>query len=98
MPRTIFSEQDYMDFALTDSVLHFNDGEKGNADIFSQLGLMLYPFSHLLWGERHPQDMYRAKKHEKAKKNIILSEREQRKDQGDNYYLVEGSVCLSVCL
>ena len=39
MPQTVFSGQDYMDFALVDSVLHFNDGERGHAGIFSQIGL-----------------------------------------------------------
>ena len=38
IPQTIFSGQDYIDFALANSVLHFNDGKRKHVGIFSQMG------------------------------------------------------------
>ena len=57
--KTMFSGQDYIDFALADSVLHFNDCKRKHAGIFSQMGLDVGIHSHiyLLLGVRHPQDM-----------------------------------------
>ena len=37
--KKIFLGQDYMDFALVDSVLHFNDGKRVHVGIFNQMGL-----------------------------------------------------------
>ena len=38
-----------MDFALADSVLHFNDGKRGHAGIFSQMGLDVGIHSHIYY-------------------------------------------------
>ena len=46
MAKTIFSGQDYIYFALADSVLHFNDGKRKHAGIFSQMGLDVGIHSH----------------------------------------------------
>ena len=48
MPQTIFSGQDYIDFALAYSVLHFNDGKREHAGIFSQMRLDVGIHSHIL--------------------------------------------------
>ena len=45
----IFSLQVYMDFALVDSVLHFNDGKRGYASILSQMRLDAYIHSHIYY-------------------------------------------------
>ena len=47
MPQTIFSGQDYIDFAVADSVLHFNDGKRKHAGIFSKIGLDVGIHSHI---------------------------------------------------
>ena len=49
MPKIIFSVQDYIEFALEDSVLHFNDGKGGHARIFSQIGLYVGIHSHIYY-------------------------------------------------
>ena len=49
IPQTIFSGQDYMDFPMADSVLHFNDDKKGYADIFRQMGLDVVVHSHIYY-------------------------------------------------
>ena len=47
-PKTIFSVQDYMGFALSNSELHFNDAKIGHAGIFSEMGLDVGIHSHIL--------------------------------------------------
>ena len=37
--KEIFLEHDYLDFALADSVLHFNNKKRGHVGIFGQIGL-----------------------------------------------------------
>ena len=70
MPQTIFSGQDYMDFALADSVLHFNAGKRGHAGKFSQMGLDVGIHSHIYyWANDTRKICANAKKNsEKQKK------------------------------
>ena len=49
MPQTIFSGQDYIDFALADSVLHFNDGKSKHVGVFIQMGLDVGIHSHIYY-------------------------------------------------
>ena len=49
MPQTTVSGQNYLDFALADSVLHFNDGKRGHAGIFSQMRLDVGTHYHIYY-------------------------------------------------
>ena len=95
MPQTIFSGQDYINYLLADSVglLHFNDGKTGHASIVSNMGLYVSIHCHIYyWANDTRRICSRAKKTKEKPKMIRHSKRVQRKDQGDNYKLVEGSV------
>ena len=83
-----------MDFALADSVLHFNDGKRGHAGIFSQMGLDVGIHSHIYYCANDTSKICASAKKtsEKQKKKIRQSKRVQRKDQEDNYTLVKGSI------
>ena len=61
-----------MDFALADSVLHFNDGKRGHAGIFSQMGLDVGIHSHnYYWAYDTRKICGSAKKNsEKQKKSL----------------------------
>ena len=92
IPQTIFSGQDYIDFALADSVLNFNDGERKYVGIFSQMGLYVGIHSHVYyWANDTRKICASAKKTRKSKKNK-QSKRAQRNDEEDNYKLVKWSV------
>ena len=47
--QNIFAWQEYIDFALTDPVLHFNDGKRKHAGIFSQMGLDIGMLHHIYY-------------------------------------------------
>ena len=82
-----------MDLALADLVLHFNDGKRRQADKFSQMGLDVGIHSHIYyWAYDTRKICASAKKNLEKQKKIRQSERVQRKDQEDNYTLVEGSI------
>ena len=56
--KKIFSRLDYMDFAIVDLVLHFNDGKRVHTGIFNQMGLdVKVSILTFIIGERHPKDM-----------------------------------------
>ena len=78
MPQTIFSVQDYIDFALAVSVLLFNDGKRKHAGIFSQMFLLTFII------RRTTPTKYVAalKRTRKSKKK--QSKSAQRKDQDDH--------------
>ena len=40
-PKDNFSGHDYLDFAIADAVIHFNDGKRGHSYIFPLLGLKM---------------------------------------------------------
>ena len=72
MPQTIFSGQDYIDFALVDSLLHFNDGKKGHAGIFSQIGLDVVSILTFIIGQTTPTRYVPAlKRTRKSKKKRL---------------------------
>ena len=48
-PEQFSSGQDYMDFALTDSVVHLNDGKREHAGIFSQMRFDVGIPSHIYY-------------------------------------------------
>ena len=47
--KTIFSVQGYLDFALADSVLQFNDGKGKHVGIIRQMGLDVGIHSHIYY-------------------------------------------------
>ena len=82
-----------MDFALADSVLHFNDCKRGHAGIFSQMELDVGIHSHIYYSANNTSRVCaNAKKNTEKQKNNKQSKRAQRKDQEDNYKWVKGSV------
>ena len=93
IPQTIFSGQDYIDFALADSVLHFNDGERKYVGIFSQMRLYVGIHSHVYyWANDTRKICASAKKNTEKQKKTKQSKRAERNDQEDNYKLVKWSV------
>ena len=92
LPQTMFSGQNYMDFAFADLVQHFNDGKR-HAGILSQMGLDVSIHSHIYyWANDTRKICASAKKKLGKQKKIRQSKRVQRKDHEDNYTFVEGSI------
>ena len=86
--KKIFSMQDYMDFAIVDSVLHFNDGKRVHTGIFNQMGLDVGIHSHIYCWRTTPEGyLPTLKRTRKSKKKVRQSKIVQRKDQEDNYKL-----------
>ena len=82
-----------LDFALADSVLDFNDGKRTHACKFIQMGLDVGIHSHIYyWANNIRRICASAKKNTEKQNKIRQSKRAQRKDQENNYKLVEGSV------
>ena len=72
--QAIFSGQDYMDFALVDSVLHFNDGKRKHAGIFSQMGYwMLVSIPTFIFGQTTPARYVPALRRTMKEKNVNQS-------------------------
>ena len=60
-----------MDFALADSVLHFNDGKRGHAGIFSLIRLDVVSILTFIIGRTaHAEDVPALKRTQKSKKRI----------------------------
>ena len=73
MLKKIFSWQDYIDFALADSVLLFNDGKRKHAAIFSQMGLDVSIHSHIYrrtTPARYVPALKRTRKSKKKQNNL----------------------------
>ena len=83
-----------MDFALTDSVLHLNNGKKEYVGIFSHVRFDVGIPSHIYhWANDTRRICASAKKNtEKQKKKTRQSKGVQRKDQEGSYKLREWSV------
>ena len=73
MPHTIFSGQDYIDFALADSVLHFNNGKKEHAGIFSQIRLDVISILTVIIWRTTPTGYAPALKRTRKSKNRLDS-------------------------
>ena len=68
--------QDYMDFALADSVLHLNDGERGHAGMLSRMRLDVNIPSHIYYWANDTRKIYAsAKKNTEKQKKIRQSKR-----------------------
>ena len=78
-PKEHFSGQDYLDFAIADAVVHFNDRKRGHSYIFPLLGLKMGLHSKVYYEIRDSRrisasirksyDFFLNKSHKKAEED-----------------------------
>ena len=81
-PKDNFSGQDYLDFVITDTVVHFNDGKRGHSYIFPLLGFKMGLHSKVYY---EIKDSRRTIKSTKKQQQIRQSKRSLNKAEEDMY-------------
>ena len=83
MPKGQFSGQDYLDFAIADAVVHFNDGQRGHIYIFPLLGFKMGLHSKVYYEIRDSRRISASAR--KITKKIRQSKRTLKKAEEDMY-------------
>ena len=87
-PKVNFSGQDYLDFAIADAVVHFNDGKRGHIYILHLLGLKMGLHSKVYYEIRDSRRISASARKITEKKNLTI----QKKPEEDMYKQCEGIV------
>ena len=92
-PKEHFSGQDYLDFAIADAVVYFNDGKRGHSYIFPLLGLKMGLHSKVYYEIRDSRRISASiRKSSEKEKKIRQAKRSMKKAEEDRDKQSEGTV------
>ena len=91
-PKEHFSGQDYLDFAIADAVVHFNDGKRGHSYIFPLLELKMGLHSKVYYEIRDSRRISASIRKSYEKGKIRQAKRSMKKAEEDRDKQSEGTV------